>query len=237
MASQTLTIVADEWYPMNGVPGNSKPGYMIELAKAIFSRHNITVEYSLLPWKRAVKQTRSGAYNCVVGAYKSDAPDFIFPDQHWGIDTPMFFVKKSDNWLYSGELSSLKKRKIGIITGYNYTDDFDNYIKNKDTTHIQFSHGTTALETNIKKLTKGRIDTLIESTYVLDAKLKKMGIADTIKKAGSITQPLEMYIACTPALPSSKAFINIINKEMTNMKNSGELKEILSRYKISPWNI
>jgi polar amino acid transport system substrate-binding protein len=236
-ASQTLTIAADEWYPMNGTPGANKPGYMIELANAIFSRHNITVQYSLLPWERAVEQTREGLYSCVVGAYHSDTPDFIFPKQHWGLDNPKFFIKKEDNWRYTGDVNSLTDRKVGLITGYSYTEAFDDYAKKQDTIHIQFTRGNNALETNIKKLRIGRIDTLVESAHVMNAKLKNLGIPGALKEAGNISAPVKMYMACTPKHQSSQLFVDIIDNEMKNLETSGELKTILKRYGLTPWKV
>jgi hypothetical protein len=54
--AETLTIVSDHRYPMNGKSRSEMPGYMIELSKAIFKPHNIKVIYKTLPWERAVKQ-------------------------------------------------------------------------------------------------------------------------------------------------------------------------------------
>ena len=36
IAENVVTIRADNWYPMNGEPSADQPGYMIELATAIF---------------------------------------------------------------------------------------------------------------------------------------------------------------------------------------------------------
>jgi len=80
--SETLTIRADEWFPMNGDPDSSNPGYMIDFAKAVFEPKGIKVDYALMPWKRALYEVRKGNNDCVVGAYESEAPGFLFPDEH-----------------------------------------------------------------------------------------------------------------------------------------------------------
>jgi polar amino acid transport system substrate-binding protein len=56
--AQTISIRADYWYPMNGDPNSDKPGYMIDLAKAIFEPQGIAVDYQLMPWSRAIQETR-----------------------------------------------------------------------------------------------------------------------------------------------------------------------------------
>lgn len=115
-ADNTITIRADHWYPMNGDPGSDMPGYMIELASAILKEHGYSVNYEKMPWKRAVSSVRDGKFDCVVGAYKEDAEDFIFPEESWGLDQADFFVKKSNEWRYKG-LESLGEMKIGLIGG------------------------------------------------------------------------------------------------------------------------
>ncbi|WP_157729877.1 transporter substrate-binding domain-containing protein [Bacterioplanes sanyensis] len=84
-AAQTLSIRSDTWYPMNGDPQADKPGFMIEIAKAIFEPQGITIDYRLMPWERALSEVRAGRIDCVVGAYVEDAPDFVFPEQPWGL--------------------------------------------------------------------------------------------------------------------------------------------------------
>lgn len=233
--SETLTIASDYWYPMNGEPAAEKPGYMIEIATAIFKPHNINIEYKLMPWERSVIQTRSGTYNCVVGAYKTDTPDFIFPKEHWGFDTPKFFTLKDDPWIFNGSIASIKERNIGLIQGYNYYSEFDEYAKKQTGMHIQYARSEIGLETNIKKLFAGRIDTLVESSNVLHAKLNELGKSGTLKESGNITKPVAMYMACSPKLASSERFINIINQDFLKLKQTGKLNTILNRYGLEAW--
>jgi polar amino acid transport system substrate-binding protein len=233
--AETLTIVSDYWFPMNGEPDSDMPGYMIELSKAIFEPHNIKIIYKILPWERAVKQTRVGTYNCVVGAYKSDTPDFIFPKSHWGYDSPKFYTEVMDSWDYDGTLASLNNRKIGVIQGYNYEDSFDDYAKANSGIHIQFSRGESALETNIKKLLAGRIDTLLDSSSVVNAKLNEMNKGNTLREAGNIIEPVKMYIACSPRLLTSKRYADIIDNETQRLTKNGELQKILRKYGLRMW--
>lgn len=97
MANQTISIRADNWYPMNGNPESNLPGYMIELARAIFKQHGYEVNYETMPWKRALSTVKTGKHDCVVGAYKEDAPGFVFPTESWGMDQADFFVKKGNS--------------------------------------------------------------------------------------------------------------------------------------------
>jgi polar amino acid transport system substrate-binding protein len=214
---------------MNGVPESDKPGYMIEIAKAIFEPSGIKVDYKLMPWQRALQQTRVGVFDCVVGAYKADAPDFLFPNNHWGVDETMFYKLKKDSWKYNGDTTVLNHRSIGIISGYSYGPTLDVYF----TTHkVQVVSGDNALNTNIKKLMSGRIDTLVESTYVMAAKLQELDLTKKVVKAGHALKGNPMYFACGP---SKKKWIKMVNDAMPILKRNGQLQKILKPYNINVW--
>src|SRR5262245_47560403 len=103
-----VTLRADVWYPMNGEPNAANPGYMVEIAKESLAVGGHTINYQNLPWERAVTEVRAGKFDCVIGAYKDDAPDFIFPDEELGRVGQAFYVKKGNSWRYNGDINSLK---------------------------------------------------------------------------------------------------------------------------------
>lgn len=230
--SDTISIRADDWYPNNGDPNAEKPGYMIELAKAIFEPAGHTVDYQLMPWERAVDSVRKGSHDCVVGAYKEDAPDFAFPSVSWGLDSTGFFVKSDSAWSYSG-FDSLLTQKVGVINGYAYGEDIDELITANPATFDGLG-GNDALEKNIKKLSAGRIDVVIESPNVMKAKLQELGLSN-MKQVGTLGEPSEMFIACSPAKASSVGYIKLIEEGTAQMRASGQLQQIMGRYGMSDW--
>jgi polar amino acid transport system substrate-binding protein len=232
--SDTVSIRADNWFPMNGDPKSATPGYMIELATRIFGDAGHTVDYRTMPWERAVKSVREGEFDCVVGAYPEDAPDFIYPKASWGLDEAAFYVKKNEAWRYTG-LESLSTIKLGLVGGYAYDEAFDNYIKENNKGNYQFIKGDNALENNIKKILAGRLTATVESPLVMLAKLKEMGHQGEIVEAGKLGEPSDMYIACSPAKKSSKALINLVDEGTSQLRQSGELQKILDKYGLKDW--
>jgi polar amino acid transport system substrate-binding protein len=227
-----ISIRADYWYPMNGDPQSDRPGYMVELAQAIFEPHGIKVDYQLMPWSRAIQETRIGKVDCVIGAYRVSVPDFLFADEHWGNDETFFYKLKSDPWFYHGDLQELQNRKIGVISDYSYGETLDGVFA---ALPVQGAKGDKALETNIKKILSKRIDTMIESHYVMLSKLAQLNLADDIVSAGNTLQGEPMYLACHPNAARTKRYVDLVNREMPKMKKSGELKRILKKYNIEIW--
>ena len=233
--AETLTISADNWYPINGEPGTDKQGYMIDIASAIMKKHDVVVDYQTMPWERSLREVRDGAFDCVVGAYKEDAPDFVFPEEAWGMDQNIFFVTKNNPWVYKG-MESLSGQSIGLIGGYAYEEEFDKYAEtNKRTGGFQFVNADNALEQNIKKLLSNRITATVESPLVMAAKLKEMGHAGKLKAAGHLSEPTEMYIACAPNSERTAKFVKLLGDGLRDLRASGELSKILDHYGLEDW--
>lgn len=231
----TLTIRSDSWYPMNGAPGAAKPGYMIELAETIMKYHGYHVDYQLLPWKRSLIEVESGNYDCLVGTYKEKHRNLRYPDEPWGIDQVDFYVSKDNRWRFKG-LASLEFVRVGLIAGYSYQADLNQLAESSpDSDQFQFTSGDKALELNIKKLLRGRIDTTPESVYVMQAKLMEMQLSDRIVPAGTLTKGRPIYIACSPDKTITQRYIQWLDAGTKRLRASGELAKILSRYGLKDW--
>ncbi|UZE95374.1 substrate-binding periplasmic protein [Alkalimarinus alittae] len=231
--AETVTIRADNWFPINGNPESATPGYMIELATRIFGDAGHTVDYQTLPWKRAIVFVRKGLHDCVVGGNRKDTPDFVFPNVSWGVDSAVFYVKKDEKWRYT-DLQSITSIQLGLIGGYAYNDEFTAFIK-KNKAHYQLLTAENSLENNIKKLMAERITATLESPLVMQAKLKEMELVDQIIPAGQLGESFDIYIACSPAKASSKALVKLIDEGTQKLRQSGELQTILDKYGVKDW--
>lgn len=233
-----ITIVADEWAPYNGEPDSSEQGYGIEIAKHIFKVAGHTVIYKVIPWSRAIKSTRYGKYNAIIGTTKNEVPDFIFPEEEFGISANSFFVKKGgpwEAWEFKG-VESLLTVKIGLIKDYSYGVILDNFFKtNKNI--IEYIHGEDPLLLNIKKLLIGRFDVIIEDANVFLQKAMQMGVSNQIIKAKSKkdTEDNRIYIAFAPKNTKSKEYAEIFTRGIKNLRISGELGKIIAKYGLEDW--
>jgi polar amino acid transport system substrate-binding protein len=229
---EVITLRADVWEPYNGEPDSAKPGYMIEVAKAIFTKAGLTVDYQCKgwTWERSIEEASKGRIDAIVGAAMDDAHDFIFPEETFINQQMTFFVKKGNTWRYKG-INSIQNIKLGVISGYAYEDGIDAYIeKNIDKGNIQAIKNANALELNIKKLDAGRIDATIEDASVFTMKAASLGMNGKFEEAGVVGAPDNITIAFSPAKESSKKYAEILSKGLKEMRASGELKKILEKY-------
>lgn len=237
-AGDKVSLRADAWFPYNGDPASDKPGYTIEIAKAVFEKAGLTLDYQTKgwTWDRSIAEARKGSIDGIIGAAKEDAPDFVFPEECIGIQVQTFFVKKGNAWRFKG-IESLKAVKLGVISGYAYGDDVDAYIKaNLDKPAVQVLQDDNALELNVKKLGAGRIDVIIEDGAVFHAKIAELKMSDQFEVAGDTASPKPAYITFSPAKKAtSEKYAKLLSDGIKAMRASGELKKILDKYQISDW--
>ena len=228
-----ITIVADKWAPYCGKPNSTHPGYGIEITKHVFEKAGHTVLYKIVPWSRAIMDTRAGKFNAIIGAFKKEAPDFVFPEEEFGMTKNTFFAASGSTWRYKG-LKSLQTMEIGVIKGYSYGEELDTYLK-ENTQQVQYVHGEDPLLKNIRKLLAGRFDVLIEDENVLLQKVKEMGVADKVVNVGGTGVSGKVYIAFSPIISNSKQYAEIFTKGIRKLKDSGKLQLILAKYGLTYW--
>jgi polar amino acid transport system substrate-binding protein len=233
--ADVITLRADEWCPYNCAEDSDRPGYGVEIAKEIFAKAGHTVEYKTMAWPRALQECRTGQVVGVVGAARTEVPDFVFPAQAIAVADTTFVVKKGAAWKYDGP-ASLEKVKLGGVLGYSYDGAVGDYMRTnaKNAERVDLVGGDNALEMNLKKLMAGRIDVTVDAKPVLSYKLMKLGLTDKVEFVGSI-DPTENYIAFSPANPKAKEYAAILDRGITELRASGRLKQILDRYGVQDW--
>ena len=114
--ADTITIVGDEWCPYNCKP-SQEPGFMIEIAHIIFKKEGHTIQYEIVPWKRAKFGTLNGEYDGIVGMTKNETTEklYIFPDIEMGISQLCFYVAKKTEWEFKG-IESLEKLTVNSMS-------------------------------------------------------------------------------------------------------------------------
>ncbi|UOF02787.1 substrate-binding periplasmic protein [Bdellovibrio reynosensis] len=232
---ETLSIKSDYWCPYVCDPNSDRPGYMVEVARHIFDKHNISADVSLTNWIRAIKDTRVNRAQGLIGSAKTDAPDFVFHNKALGVSRSAFFTRKDSTWVYKGR-KSLQNMRIGIINGYSYGTSIDKMISARHKSFIPFS-GDRPLDQVLKMIKSGRLDAFIENPIVLHSVVKerKMNV-DSLKAAGWVKsdQPF-LYLALSPANPNANQYAEMMDRGIEEMRRSGELQRILDKYGLEDW--
>lgn len=227
----TVTFAADEWCPVNCVPGSARPGYMVEIIRAILEPQGYDVRYVTVNWARALLYTRSGRFDAVLGALKGDAPDFIYPDLPQGETEVGLFVRASSSWRYLSE-ASLANQRIGLIRDYAYGEELEKLIT--ETARPSYAGGDHPLKLNILQLQAERIDIVVEDVNIFRHTASEMGLSGAFKLAKTFSRE-DIFAAFSPNGARSRQLAEQLSAGMADLRTSGELQRIMSRYGLDDW--
>lgn len=236
--ADVITIRADEWLPYNGSSQMKPPGYMIDMAIAIAKANGHTVDYRNLPWENALEAARAGQIDCVVGAYKSDAEDFMFPEASWGKSGNVFWVLAESKWRFA-DIASLDGVRVGVAEGYSYGEELDAWIEEHkaDSGKVMVVPVIgRAIVRLLARLIGKHVDTIVEDSNVMAYALEQARMEEgRIVSAGELGEAEDVYIACTPANPRGRQYADMFDRGTAQLRRSGQLAQILDQYNLEDW--
>ncbi len=235
VAADTITLVADEWFPYNGRPGASREGYVVDLARQIAAEDGRELSYRVLNWDEALRQAREGQADCVIGASPQEAQGMAFTTQSIGRSVNGFFVTQDSTWRYRG-LDDLAGRRIGIVAGYDYGPEVGPYLARPEVAAQVYavSGSPRALSNLYSRLLGGRLDVVIEERLVGQAAIAAMSLSGRIRVAGNSEVQAELYLACTDN-DRGRALASMFSDGVRRLRDNGEIDRLMARYGLSDW--
>jgi len=195
VSAETITVVADLWCPYNCQPGSEKAGIALDILKKAFP--DATINYQLIDWASAITRARAGEFDAIVGAAKSDAPDFIFPSKSFAFTRNCVFTPNKSTWKFTG-YSDLTKIKLGLIKSYTYGEEIDGYVKQAKPESLMIVEGEKPLNDLLDALDSGKIDALVSDKNVFSYTVSELGKRDNYRMDGCGKQD-DLYVAFSPA--------------------------------------
>lgn len=237
-SAETVTLRADLWCPYTCDPQSDKPGYMIEIARAVFGRAGIEVDYQLMPWKRVLSSVRTGEIDGAAGAGRHEIPGMILPARSLGSNITTLALLDGSSFVFRG-IGSLEQIKIGIVTDYTFDDggEIDTYVSRhggKNDGKLELVYGEDAQMQNMQKLLSGRIDAIMDDEQVLRFATTRLSPMPAIKLV-RVGEPIDTSIAFSPKNARAKVYAEMLSNGIAELRRSGRLKMILDRYNLSDW--
>ena len=228
-----LIVAADPWCPHNCKAGSAREGYMVEIAREALAEAGYTLDYRNISWARALKMTREGEFHAVIGAFRTDAPDFIFPEIPQGLASVSLYTHPDNDWTYRG-IVSLKDQTLLAINGYSYTAELDDYIdRNRNNRErIWILSGPAPLKRALSLLEQDRTDVFVEDDYVMAWVTLNDPDIEHPRNAGQVGKTLS-YLAFSPANENSAELAGILSEGTQRLMENGRMKAILDTYGIN----
>ncbi|HKI81755.1 MAG TPA: transporter substrate-binding domain-containing protein [Pseudodesulfovibrio sp.] len=233
-AQERVLVVSDTWMPYNGTPGSSREGYAVEILRVVFERHGFAVEYRRLPRKRAVGDVRSGRADILIGATRSELPDFVFPKTPLGHSDLCFFTM-DNGWSFTGP-ESLEDVVTGYVQGHDYPQWFLEDVE-RHPGRFHALHGEDASVRLLAMLAEKRVQVIPGSRAVIGYYTQQADLKDRVVLAGcSRDDARELFFGLSPAnMPRSRLLADILDKGVYTLRNTGQLNHLLIKYGLKDW--
>ncbi len=237
VVAKKITIAADPWCPYTCTDIENKPGFMIEVTRAILEKRGYEIDYQIINWARAILSAREGKFDAIVGATLEDAPDFLYPEIPQGSSEVCVFLKSGVSWSYR-EPKDFGKIKIGVIKDYAYNSTVDKYVKEnlKSGKLTVLTGENEVLKRLYSMLEVGRIQAIIENKNVFQysSALNKWK-ASQVSPAYCF-KPQGVYTAFSPKSFEAGKLKGFLSEGMIELKKTGEWEKILKKYSMEKYS-
>jgi len=223
-------------YECDEAKNNQQSGFIADIVRIVFTARGYQVKFDTSPIKRGYLLVRNGSLTGILGLYKSDAPDFIYNTLPIGRSVNEFIVRANDTWRYENidSLLLLENKGLTIAKGVSYPQ-FDTFILENPHKVTKIT-GYTTLERTIKMITLGYTQTLYEDKLVLQYLAHQTNWTKALKYAGSDHVFTDVFVGFSPVYPAkSQELAKMLDLGIAELRNSGQLDEILKRYNIEDW--
>ena len=217
-----IRIVTPSWNTLTNEDGT---GLYFDLMRKVFEPAGIKMKYEIVPWKRAKDMIQAGVADALLAAYLTkDDPNFIYPEHPMDVDYTVAVFKKGE-MTWDGR-KSLEGKTAVWKRGYNY----QNYLDVKmDWSEID------STDQGFNMVEKDRVDAYLDIKPTIDGYMKEHP---------DETSQLQVETAFTintyPRFGNnsrSRKLIDIYDKRMAELKDSGELAEVFKKWgmDLPPW--
>ncbi|QLG87324.1 transporter substrate-binding domain-containing protein [Chitinibacter bivalviorum] len=229
-AAQNLVLVSDPWCPVACAASAPRPGYMVEIAKAVFEPAGYRVDYQVVPFARAEMMINNGEAAGFLGVLKlPKRQHWVFPASAQATSRVCFYTRPSDSWTYSGD-KSLHKLSLGTIRGYSYGAEIDQKLALSNVDEVG---GIDAFKRNVSKLMVNHLDAIVE--YELVAQYQFHQAKTQLRNAGCGRTNDSLYIGFSPKRRDARELAQLLDEGVNALRKSGQLKQILQSYGVSDW--
>lgn len=213
-----IEISAGEWPPFLGTE-LPEQGVVARLIRDIFADAGIQVQFTFLPWSRAMHDTANGKYAATaVWMFADDrAKSFIYSEPV--LDEKFVFFYRKIQPFYWQQLTDLQGMIVGGVSGYSYGSAFDAAVKN----HIIGLDIVGSVEQNFRRLALGRVDVVAEEISVGYYMLQQR-MPDIAAQFSHHPRPLlvnQSFLLFPKSNPQSQALTVLFNQRLQAFRSTG----------------
>lgn len=237
----TVTVGTDDYCPFSCLIDNSPAGIQLDAMETILTKHGYQLKAIPLGIERSATLSKQKSLDFVsaVSEFDAEALGLEINKVPFGALRVFFFTHADQKFEYS-DVSSLKKRQLGIIQGYGLTEPLDKYVADPNhASNIVILKGEKPNERLIRMLEGRRVDTVPMTAAVFWYLYKTLNLKGQYLIAGELGLEIPpkrtgIYIGTKQGDdPRIKNLVKLIDQGLADMKKSGELEKIAAKYGVT----
>ncbi|SFZ76687.1 substrate-binding periplasmic protein [Chitinimonas taiwanensis] len=218
-----LRFVTEDYPPFNMLEENQVSGISTLILREALSRAQLSAEFELLPWARALAMARSQPQTCVYSAVRSAEREK--QGHKWVgplVDDRISLFARVDSKIKLRTLGEARNYRVG---GY-VADAYGDYVERQG---VRLDRAPADLM-NLPKLMAGRIDLWVAGSISGAYKAKREGYQHDVKLllSGGEPRDSQMWLACNRAVPD--ALISSLNEAVKSVHADGTAARFAARY-------
>jgi polar amino acid transport system substrate-binding protein len=219
-AEEIITISTLEYPPWTG-KNLKRNGFVNHVIAQAFQRTGYRVEYTYLPWKRALLETKNGKYVALSYVYfsKDRENDYHLSDPI-SLEKIVLFHLKTNPVKDWKTLDDLRNYTFGATRGYTYTSEFWEAAESK---RLKVDITGTDKQ-NFKKLLAGRIDIFpsgLVNGYSILQKEFDVGKSHLLSVHPKPLSKTTGHLAFTKRRKNSEKLLRTFNQGLAELKEEG----------------
>lgn len=220
-----VRMAATTWEPFMYLRGDVQKGIDYEIAQRVADKMNFRLTMRHCPFKRCLKEMSLGRLDLQSGiAYNEERAKYItYLKPSYGEVAAKFYTRKGEGHVLE-RYEDLYKIRVGMVAESHYFEPF-----NSDENINKFS--VPKEEMLFALLEKGRIDAIIGTSPNLEFQIKKYGHKGKFDVAPYRPKNnIPLYFGVSKHSPL-KVYEDRLNYVLLELKETGEIDEILARYR------
>ncbi|MCO4786726.1 MAG: transporter substrate-binding domain-containing protein [Marinomonas atlantica] len=221
-----VSLTANEWPPYTSanIEGG---GLVIELIKSAFAEEDVTIDYVIMPWARAMASVEAVRKDAVAAWYSEERSEtFVFSDVL--LINHAVMVKRKNSDIQWQELEDLIPYSFVLLIDAVNEEQFDQYDA-LDKTYV--GEEKQALDMVIKK----RVDMTVRDQgmveYLIETEPERFaGKLDFVEKKLAHNA---LSLMLSKQHPNREEIIAHFNRGLSKIKENGRYQALLEKYNVS----
>ncbi|MDD0841689.1 substrate-binding periplasmic protein [Pseudomonas sp. Gutcm_11s] len=225
--AETLVAIDNANPPFMYQQGDQPMGLYPLILQAVFARLGEPLEIQPMPWKRALLRGASGELG-IAGIYKNTERLQRFDYSAPIFEERLLLYVQRERPLRFQRIEDLYGKRIGVIRGWSYTEEFDRAVRGGQ---IKAEEGSSD-DANLRKLASSRLDAVIAIELAGQRLLSQPGL----EHLEALPQPLSINptFLVFAKQAAHQELLRRFDQTLQDMRQDGSLQRLIEQAVATP---